>query len=621
MAEQERTPRTYADLLALYDAAPVWEPPAVDPATAVAAGAAPVDRLAYATEEEIARALEIDVLGRTEAGDIEVYSEHYRRTTTFGGIARMKYSDLLLQFGPPVKATVLKSGQDSVPGMWSLAEVRDAISLLGGARLIGDETKLGAGCWPVVDEAGQDQQAVVLVNAREAMHFNGTIARITHPRHRGHLLSFESGAKPWYDHDQLTALLGRACDQQFRVETLEQLRELFGRWRWRGERDPLIVSGLVLATWVQAMWAWRPRIDILGASNTGKSMLCAALAGLFRDIVILTSDTTAAGLRQKIRNSAAVVIVDEVDAKNRSKVARQREILEMLRSASRGTAAIRGTGSGKAQEFTLRHLVWVAGISLNYDDQADRNRAVLLNLHPPKADMAGKLRLPTSDELHDLGQRSLAVALWCVQQARGMAVRLKDVRLDGVDQRLIESYAVPAATIGCSLGMDDDGAVGLLRSILSDARQDTPVEADETTLVADILGANVQLDRWRLTVGQAIEHVLNIANQNRDEWRKALEGVGVKIDYSGVTRLVLRYQAIRSKLLHTTRWAEQSIDQYLRRIRGPRSEPKTEQHRVGGSKGRCIVFDMDEFREMFMGTDGQQELAQQAQQTAGQDAF
>lgn len=617
--DTERKPFGYSDMLALFDTAPVYQPPTIE--TPAAGGAAPVDSLAYATEEEIARALQIDVLGRTEAGDIEVYSEHYRRTTVFGGVARMKYGDLLLQFGPPVKAAVLKSGQDSVPGMWGLAEVRDAVSLLGGRRLIGDETKLGAGCWPVQDEAGQDEQAVVLVNASEATHYNGTTERITHPRHRGHLLAFESGARPWYDHAALVELLERAKEPAFREQTLGALRDLFSRWRWRGERDPLIVSGLVLATWVQTLWSWRPRIDVLGGTNTGKSMLCAALAGLFRDLVILTSDTTAAGLRQKIRNSAAVVIVDEVDAKNRSKVARQREILEMLRSASRGTAAIRGTGSGKAQEFTLRHLVWVAGISLNYDDAADRNRAVILNLQPPRPDMAGKLRLPTADELHELGQRALAVALWCVQAARGLAVRLKDTRIEDVDQRLVESYAVPAAIVGCALGMADDGAVGLLRSILADTRTDTPMDADENNLVADILGATVQLDRWRLTVGQAIEHVLCVTNTNRDEWRKALEGVGVKIDYSGVTRLVLRYQAVRSRLLHNTRWAEQSIDQYLRRIRGPRSEPKTEQHRVGGSKGRCVVFDMDEFREMFMGIDRDENGVEQQAQTTEQGLF
>jgi len=329
-------------------------------------------------------------------------------------------------------------------------------------------------------------------------------------------------------------------------------------------------------------------------------MLCAALAGLFRDLVILTSDTTAAGLRQKISNSAVVVIVDEVDAKNRAKVARQREILEMLRSASRGTAAIRGTGSGRAMEFTLRHLVWVAGISLSYDDQADRNRAIIFNLLPPLSEMAGKLRLPSPDELHDLGQRSLAAALWACQEARKTALTLKDQKIDGVDQRLIESYAVPAAMIATLMGMDADAAAGLLQTMLSGTKQDTPVEADEATLVADILGASVRLDNRALNVSQVLDHVLNFATgENRDAWRKVLESAGIKLDLGAVPKIILQYQLIRRKLLQGTRWAEQSIDQYLRRIDGAQMAIR----RVGGSRNRCVIFGLREFVIQFMGED------------------
>ena len=99
---------------------------------------------------------------------------------------------------------------------------------------------------------------------------------------------------------------------------MDDLIRLFGGWRWRGKSDVMVISGLTLATWVQTIWAWRPRIDILGGSNTGKSMLCSAL---FSDCCILTSDTTAAGLRQEIKNSAVAVIVDEVDGKNKAKLA------------------------------------------------------------------------------------------------------------------------------------------------------------------------------------------------------------------------------------------------------------------------------------------------------------
>lgn len=603
MSDTERTPRTYADLLTLWQSAPLWILPdaTADPSTPDGATA---DELAYFTEREIARALQIDVLGQTEDGkEIEVYSEHLRRTVRLRQTARLKYADLLQNLGLPVKRSILRSGSDDVPGMHGLRDTLDAISLLGSLRVCSDETKLGPGVWPVTDgESGTtdehgEKSAVVLVNSSEAMHFNGHIERLTHPRHQGHLLSFESGAPAWYQHDELAGLIERAGHLEFRQRVADELIDLFRRWRWRGKKDPTVASGLVLATWVQAVWAWRPRIDVLGASNTGKSMLCSALSGLFRDLVILTSDTTAAGLRQKICNSARVVIVDEVDAKNRAKVARQREILEMLRSASRGTSAIRGSGSGKAVEFTLRHLVWVAGISLNYDDQADRNRAVSMNLLPPTREMAGKLVLPPNEDLHDLGQRSLAASLWACQEARLLAVRLKDVRVDGVDQRLVESYAVPAAMLAVTLGLEPDAASGVLRDMLSDAATDSQHEPDEAMLVADILGATVQLESHRLTVGQAIEIAMDVQASNRDAWRTVLESAGVKLDLGAAPEIILHYQLVRRKLLYGTRWAEQSIDQYLRRIDGC----KCQQRRVGGSKGRTCLFPLHQFVETYMG--------------------
>lgn len=591
---QERKPRSYADLLALWDVAPVWQPPA--PEQPQVGGAVRSSDLDLFTDRQIADALQIDVLGQTEAGDIEAYSSFLRRTMRFGGVSRLKYEDLLQLFGTPVRSVVSRTNEDAVPGMYPIRDVREMLGHLSSVKLIGEETKLGPGVWPVQDEAGRDQQAVVLVNTSEAMHYNGHVERITHPRHRGHLLSFESGANPWYDYDHLVGLLEQAKDKAWREQVVDDLVKLFRRWRWRGANDPLIVSGLVFATWVQAVWAWRPRIDVLGASNTGKSVLCGALAGLFRGLVIQTSDTTAAGLRQKIKNSAIVVIVDEVDAKNRAKVARQREILEMLRSASRGTAAIRGTGSGRAMEFTLRHLVWVAGISLSYDDQADRNRAVILNLLSPLKHMAGKLRIPTGDELQDLGQRALAAALWACQPARAAAVDLKDQKIEDVDQRLVESYAVPAAMLAEVLGQTGADAVGLLRMMLADAKEDIQVEADETNLIGEILGASVRMEGKELTVAQVIGLVCDVTVSNRDAWKTVLESAGVRIETFGRKRVIMQYQLVR-KLLRGSRWAEQPIDQYLRRI--PNAE--TCNLRVGGKMGRSIAFNLDEFRQTYIG--------------------
>lgn len=632
--------RGYGDLLGLYQAAEAWKPAPAGgaggagattgtpgapgapgepnapgaPTAAIATDAA----LDYYTDEQIAEALKIDVLGQRDDGDtIEVYSEHLRRTVTFKNVARLKYADLLRLFGTPVRRAVARGDDDVAPGMHGIGDVREAIAHLSSRCRLSDETKLGVGCWPADGDAGGGDggqpSSIVLVNSSEAMDYcrdcaststsaagDATIAVITHPRHKGQLLSFESGAKPWYEFVHLSHLLEQASDPTFRGEAIKDLGDLFARWRWsRQTHDPLLATGLVLATWVQTIWPWRPRIDVLGSTNTGKSMLCKALAGLYGELAIFTSDTTAAGLRQKICNSAAVVIVDEVDAKNRAKMARQREILEMLRSASRGTSAIRGTGSGKAVEFTLRHLVWVAGISLSYDDQADRNRAIRLDLQPPPKELAGKLRLPDPAELHDLGQRSLAVALWCAVAARKLAGELKDQKIEGVDQRAVESFAVPAAMLATAIDWPGMDAAKMLSEMAAGVRDDPQqMESDEANLMQDILGATVIIDgQNRPTVAQAIEYITTLANTNRDRWRQDLEAAGVKITLGANRTIGMSYQLVRRKLLYGTRWQEQPIEQYLQRIDG--RVLKT--IRCGGHRSRAVVFDLDWFVDQYLG--------------------
>ena len=76
-----------------------------------------------------------------------------------------------------------------------------------------------------------------------------------------------------HEFESLKSTLAQAADQSFRAKVIDDLCTLFGRWRW----------------------PWRPRIDVLGGTNTGKLMLCKALAGIYGELVILTSDTTAAG--------------------------------------------------------------------------------------------------------------------------------------------------------------------------------------------------------------------------------------------------------------------------------------------------------------------------------------
>lgn len=440
----------------------------------------------------------------------------------------------------------------------------------------------------------------MLVNAGSAMFYGGPkqIEHITHPRFRERLLSFESGAHLWYDGEDLSRLLVQAEDERWRKDVVDDLVDLFRRWRWRGKQDVMVVVGLVLATWIQTIWAWRPRIDVLGGTNTGKSFFCKAVAGLFRDCCIFTSDTTAAGLRQKIRNSAVAVMVDEVDGKNKAKMAKQREILEMLRSASRGTAALRGTGGGqKGLEFTLRHLVWVAGISIANSEQADKNRAISLNLIPPTIEKRGKLVVPPTDELQELGQRVLAASVWAAKDAVRLAVELKTHRVTDVDPRVIESYAVPAAMLATVLDYDQGDASQMMTGMLQDVAAEGEIESDETALISEILSSTRRIGTVNYTVGQMLQKIKTDPHYSgREGLDRELATVGIRVANGNI---VIQYKSVRKLFHRDSDWHGQPVDQFLRRI----DKHQPVQGSIGGNKGRGVMFDFGWFCKTYMGQD------------------
>jgi hypothetical protein len=623
------TPHSFVELVGILDGTAAWQPPESHPVAAAGSGPAgaggektkpSVQKIATFTEAEIIKALQADVLGVDQRGQIKVYSEFHHRTTLLVDPAKLKFENLLAAFGPIVKSVVSRNNEENAPGMHPIREVREALSLLAGYRLLSDDTELGAGIWPCHDTTapGSDTaapSAIVLVGPSEAAHYNGKWERVIHPLHQGNLLAFDTGSKPWYDFDRLGAMIQQAADVQWRRRVVDDMHALWSRWRWRGSHDPTILTGLVMATWIQSLWAWRPRVDILGASNTGKSMFCSALAGVFQNLCLCTSDTTAAGLRQEICNQMKAVVVDEVDAQGESKKKEQLKILEMIRSASRGTVSIRGSGSQKSIKFTLRHIVWAAGITLPDRNQADRNRAIRLELLPPTVEKAGKLTLPTPAELADLGQRTLAVALWSAQEACKLAVALKDTKvpeMPTIDPRQIESYSVPASILWVAMALEKCEPRDMLVSMLESAKiEGAAGDSDEQDLIGAILQAQIRDSHGTvLNIGQIIErlHDQTVNIDVKKAWRELLAQYGVKIDIFGYSdgvpkeihnepALLLNYKIIKSIPLKGTPWHDQPIEQILRRIPGAYRAKR----RVGGLHGKVVMLPLTEFRKNFIG--------------------
>jgi len=201
----------------------------------------------------------------------------------------------------------------------------------------------------------------------------------------------------------------------------------------------------------------------------------------------------------------------------------------------------------------------------------------------------------------------LGVSLWACQRARRLAESIRDERVEGIDSRLIESYAVPTAALAVVHGMDQDAGHtrGLLGEMLEEAAAGDPPQPQHDDLMLEILSSNVQIGGERPTVAQCIERVEE-KGMGATEAQIALAGAGIKIcrlgtGTGGGKSLMIQYKPCQKRLLRGTRWEGAAIDQILRTLSGIALANR----RVGGVGGRGIEIPWDVLEERYFGEDAE----------------
>jgi len=549
------------------------------------------EKVGTTMEEEVLKILQMEVVFENEAGHIRVFSTLLRKSSTIKQISRLTDVELIQMLGPPARLHIAKEA-NLLGNVYNIEYVRKAIATIACTRRCQNDEK-GVGVWPGQDEHGNETDTIVLVNNTEAARWNGDsiLRKILAPRCEGLLLDFGSAHENWFDFDLLEANLKLAeTDQEWVEAAIKQAIDFFGKWHWKNEEinpelDPTVMTGLVLATWVQTIFAWRPLVSVVGESNSGKSYLFQALGGsdhqigLFGKLAFSTSRSTEAGIRQHVGNTGQVILCDEFEQSK----ARDR-IFEMLRTSTRGSTLARGTADGRGTDYRLQHIAWVAAIETGLHRQPDQNRFIQLELLTAKKGKEGQLVLPDGLELYHLGQKLLAIAVSRATEARRLALSLKGMQVSGVGGRIVESYAVPAAMLAASLRMEDAAAEELLRNILNGAERDEEVEADHFEVLSAILSSTVILPAptGRRSVSQIISRPVGRIFDH-DGGEQALEASGIRLfPVSG--DLFICHKQVRTGLLRGTPWEEQKIDTLLMRIKGA----KRGRQRVGGRPSRGI---------------------------------
>lgn len=548
-------------------------------------------KIEFPMYEKIMKLLQIEVMEEEENGSIHVFSTFLRKSSLIRLASRVKIEELIQYCGTPAMLHISEKA-DTENNVYTLQEVRKAISWTASTRR-GNEDRCGVGIWQGVNDFGNETKTLVLVNNTEAARWNGdkVLRKVIAPRVDGLVLDFGAGSQDWFDFEDLTRNLKNAADPAWRIEVIEQCEALFSRWSWRNQTsDPTLITGLVLASPIQTIWEWRPLVSITGPSHSGKSFLYEAIGGgehrvgLLGKLAFRCSQSTEAAVRQTISNTGLIPIFDEFEkSKERDSI-----LKKILRPSTRGDTVSRGTSSQKKIDFRIRHLAWIAAIESGLREQADVNRFIQFELMLPPAGSAGKLTLPEGRELYDLGQKMLAISVYCGIEAKSLAVRLKATKADNIDPRTIEGFAVPAAILSVAYGFDDESAKNLLINLVSSVdvhEQGTP---DHEDLLECILTSQINCGNpdGMLSVAQIIQPP-RLASSRYSSHKAKLEAVGIKI--TAKDDLFLFHRQVSRTILRQTPWEGKRIDQLLKRLPGAKSEVQ----RIAGRSVRGITIPGD----------------------------
>lgn len=187
-------------------------------------------------------------------------------------------------------------------------------------------------------------------------------------------------------------------------------------WTWeRPQLDPRLALGWVMSAMVGGALEQRPVAYVVGTEGAGKSTLQKLFRLLMNGALLATSNTTQAGIYQKVKQDSVAVLVDEMEAKEDTRTTDK--ILELARVAYSGDKMQRGGKDGVGQEFSVNSSFLMSSIAMPPVDAQDASRMAVLMLRERvkaatvdgvrPADVLTTLGLKDGKKVSDIGRQLL----------------------------------------------------------------------------------------------------------------------------------------------------------------------------------------------------------------------
>lgn len=316
-----------------------------------------------------------------------------------------------------------------------------------------------------------------------------------------------------------------------------ELAQAFESWNWRNSVDSLLVLGWIAASPFAGVLTRRPGLFITGARGCGKSTLLDAIKRVLGASAVKAdgADSTAAGIRQYMRNDARPLILDEF-GDNSSDSMRSSDRVKAIMSAIRtaygdetGDGVIKGTQDGHGASYSTAYMPVMAGIVPPPMQPADRSRMAICTLAPLPVGAIEPDLIADVDALEDLGDRirMRMFKLWPAAKASIKFVRTA-LRAAGREARFADTIGTLLAcwyvlTTGRAL---DQSSASVLVSQVDLSRHAAAVEgaSDERECADWLLGYTDK--ETGISVGELISRVVD----GKKEYAPRLEAMGLKLD-------------------------------------------------------------------------------------------
>lgn len=577
--------RTYADMLSLAGMSDVWK----GSSSSVEAESESV-LPSYSPQQSILDRLGCIVSGQIEGTNhVEIHSARTCQRMILKSVNTFSLNEAVMLFGSDVALSVISQLREPEAGKVSLTDARLAISAAACGKVVSDEDALGCGLWEINGD-------MVLLGKSIAYRYTPTreFVRITKPMYGGKRFDF-SRSLDWYDPDSMADLLNKAKNPEWRRSVVEELLKLFDKWdNWEHRTNHELAAGLVLATWVQTIWKFRPHVMVTGETGSGKSTLVEGLlGGLFNGLAANIAAPSEPGVRQRAGNQAAAMIIDEID-----KCEDRPRVLSLLRTSTTGQKKQLGAMGGGApggkggQLYGMKHICWCSGIDSGIEDEADRNRYILLSLKKiDKArDNKERLVLPMQIVLRDLGHRLSAVAIYSAREARDMAEAITSrANPKNVDLRYVHGFSVPCAMLAVNMGWSLEQAAINVEMLAEERKMAARQSSDAEDLIEAIQGSKTTESGRQHTISSLIHAVMvdsdgmSYSFDAQEVVRAAdadrmLQANGIRVfKEDGV--VFINPKEVSRFLLQNTKFAKASIIEVLERIPGAtRSQRRISSH-------------------------------------------